>query len=261
VEARDELLRLDGVTKRFGGLTAVNDVSFQVVRGSVHGVIGPNGAGKSTLVNLIAGGLSPSEGAILFEGRDIGRERPHRAVKRGVARTFQGIQLFNEFTVLENVVSGYHGRRKAGMFGAMLGLPRERRERQEAVNDARAMLAFVGIESFEREPAAGLSYGHRRLLEIARALATSPKLVLLDEPAAGMNVNERQGLVGLIRRIQDDGNTVVVIEHHMDVIMTACETITVLAEGKKLSEGPPAHVQADPAVIAAYLGGVDEEAA
>jgi len=257
--ADGDLLELDGVTKRFGGLTAVNGVSFQVARGAVHGVIGPNGAGKSTLVNLIAGGMRPTEGTILFEGHDIGRERPHRSVKLGVTRTFQGIQLFDEFTVLENVVSGYHSRRRAGMVDAMLGLPRERRERAEAMDRARSVLAFVGIESLEDELAAGLSYGHRRRVEIARALASMPKLVLLDEPAAGMNANERQDLVTLIRRIQDEGQTVVVIEHHMDVIMTVCQTITVLSEGRKLSEGPPAHVQKDPAVVAAYLGGVAEE--
>jgi ABC-type branched-subunit amino acid transport system ATPase component len=249
-----ELLGLSAVTKRFGGLTAVDDVSFQVLEGSVHGVIGPNGAGKSTLVNMIAGAFRPTSGQIKFRDRDIGRSGAHKRARTGITRTFQEIQLFPEFTVLENVVCGYHSRRRTGVPDALLGLPRGRRERREALERAEEVLDFVGIAELSAVPAADLPYGHRRLVEIGRALAPAPELVLLDEPAAGMNANERKDLVGLIARIRDDGRTVVVIEHHMDVIMSACGTITVLSQGKKLSEGTPGEVQKDPAVLAAYLG-------
>jgi ABC-type branched-subunit amino acid transport system ATPase component len=259
VSSESEVLRLVGLTKRFGGLTAVDDVSFAVSRETVHGVIGPNGAGKSTLVNMIAGAIRPTSGEIHFGSREIGRSGAHRRAAHGITRTFQEIRLFPEFTVLENVISGCHGRRRTGVPDALLGLPRGRRERREAVRRAEEVIAFVGMSDFAGAVADDLPYGHRRLVEVARALAPEPELVLLDEPAAGMNVNERRNLVELIRRIRDGGRTVVVIEHHMDVIMTACSRITVLSQGKKLSEGAPNEVQNDPAVLAAYLGAAVEE--
>jgi len=249
-----DLLRLSDVTKRFGGLTAVDGVSFSVAEGTVHGVIGPNGAGKSTLVNMIAGAIRPTSGEIRFRDREVGRSPAHRRSRTGITRTFQEIRLFPEFTVMENVVSGFHSRRRTGVPDALLGLPRGRRERREAVERAGEVIDFVGLSDLAGAVAADLPYGHRRLTEVARALAPEPELVLLDEPAAGMNANERQNLVALIARIRDGGRTVVVIEHHMDVIMSACSTITVLSQGKKLSEGTPAEVQKDPDVLAAYLG-------
>jgi ABC-type branched-subunit amino acid transport system ATPase component len=254
-----ELLVLSGVTKRFGGLTAVDDVSFTVPEHTVHGVIGPNGAGKSTLVNMISGAVRPTSGQIRFGEQEIGRTGAHRRAAQGITRTFQEIRLFPEFTVLENVISGCHSRGRTGVPDALLGLPRGRRERREATERAEEVIEFVGMSELAGALASDLPYGHRRLVEVARALAPKPELVLLDEPAAGMNVNERRNLVVLIARIRDGGRTVVVIEHHMDVIMTSCSRITVLSQGKMLSEGTPAEVQKDPQVLAAYLGPAVEE--
>jgi ABC-type branched-subunit amino acid transport system ATPase component len=249
-----DLLDLSGVTKRFGGLTAVDGVTFAVPEHTVHGMIGPNGAGKSTLVNMIAGAIRPTSGRIRFGSREIGRSPAHRRSAHGITRTFQEIRLFPEFTVLENVISGYHSRRRTGVPDALLGLPRGRRERREAIERAEEVIDFVGLSDFAGVVATDLPYGHRRMVEVARALAPRPELLLLDEPAAGMNVNERRSLVDLIARIRDGGLTVLVIEHHMDVIMTSCSRITVLSQGRKLSEGTPSEVQQDPEVLAAYLG-------
>jgi ABC-type branched-subunit amino acid transport system ATPase component len=254
------LLSIRDLSKRFGGVTAVNRVSVEVESGSIHGVIGPNGAGKTTLFNMIAGVLRPTEGQVFYDGADVTGSPPYAMARRRVGRTFQLIELFAEFSVLENVAAGFHVSGRSGVLDAILGTPRQRRESRVAVERARESIRYVGLIAPESAPARGLSYGHRRLLEIARALMLEPKLLLLDEPAAGLNASERVHLGELIRRLRQSGVTVLVIEHHMDLIMSICDTISVLSQGYKVSEGPPSAIQADPAVIEAYLGVQDDAA-
>ena len=251
------LLSLQEVTKVFGGLIAVNDLSFSVEAGSIVGLIGPNGAGKTTVFNCITGNYTPERGRIFFDGEPVTGLKPHHVVELGIARTFQSIRLFGKLPVLENVLVARHMRLKAGLFTSMLHFNQqeERRIRQESLD----LLDMLGLGDVAQEKASSLPYGKQRYLEIARALATEPRLLLLDEPAAGMNPQETDELSDFIRKIKEDFKlTVFLIEHHMNLVMDISDRIYVLDFGKLISEGTPQQVQDDPAVIAAYLG-VDEE--
>jgi branched-chain amino acid transport system ATP-binding protein len=248
------LLSLQAVTRKFGGLVAVDAVDLDVAEGGVSAVIGPNGAGKTTLFNLISGFQSPSSGRIVFDGKDIIGRPPEAIAAAGLVRTFQLVQLFQHLSVEENIKVGCHLHTKGGVWSALLRTPSTRRAEQEVDARARELLAFVGLESVAGVEAGALAYGQQRLLEIARALAARPRLLLLDEPAAGLSTDETKRLSSAIRTIAGRGTTVLLIEHDMKLVMNTADSIAVLDFGRKIAEGPPARVREDRAVVAAYLG-------
>ena len=248
------LLSLRGVERTFGGLRAVDGASFEVVAGTVHGLIGPNGAGKTTLINLVSGLLAPTGGAIELGGRPIAGLPSHRIAGMGVARTFQNIRLFPELTARDNVLVGQHLRRHPSLLARLLLLRSAGVEAKAAREQAAALLTLVGLPDRVDEQARHLSYGEQRRVEIARALASQPRLLLLDEPTAGMNPVEVQGVAQLIRRVAAEGHSVLLVEHNVRLVMDVCDRITVLNFGKVIAEGAPAVVAAHPAVITAYLG-------
>ncbi|MDP2024793.1 ABC transporter ATP-binding protein [Sulfuriferula sp.] len=249
------LLKLEKISKRFGGITALKDVSLNIEAGEIHGLIGPNGAGKTTLFNIITGLYSPTHGNLDFKCCSLLGMKPHQVLKLGIARTFQNIRLFANMTALENVMVGRHARTQAGVIGAVLRNPRTRAEEAAIQHRARELLELVGIGSHRHTLAKHLSYGDQRRLEIARALATDPELLALDEPAAGMNPTERETLKQLIMSLRDQlGLSLLVIEHDVKFIMGMCNHISVLNFGEKIAEGSPQEVRHNPAVIDAYLG-------
>jgi branched-chain amino acid transport system ATP-binding protein len=248
------LLKIDQVSKKFGGLKALSEVSLELQKGQIRGLIGPNGSGKTTLFNVISGIYPLNGGKIFFSDTEITRKEAAEVSQLGIARTFQEIQLFYDMSVLENAMIGRHRLIKSTVIGAFLRTRRVKEEEKSIVEKARESLAFVGLEGYEEDLARNISYGHQRLLEVARAMAAEPALLLLDEPAAGMNQKETAELMNYIRKIQDRGIAILLVEHNMKMVMDVCEVITVLNYGQVIAEGTPIEVQASEKVIEAYLG-------
>jgi branched-chain amino acid transport system ATP-binding protein len=259
-EGGARLLEIDNVTLRFGGVVALDQVNFHINQGEILGLIGPNGAGKTTCFNVMTGVYQPTSGQVNFEGKPLGKRKKYQITKLGIARTFQNIRLFPEMSALENVMVGADARHKTSVVSALFRLPRHFKEEAQGRQRAMELLELVGIADRAEHAARNLPYGYQRRLEIARALATEPKLLCLDEPAAGFNPAEKASLLNLIKKIRDQGYTVLLIEHDMRLVMGVTDRIVVLEFGKKIAEGSPAEIRDNPAVIAAYLG-VPEDAA
>jgi len=257
-DTRRAILEVDDVTIRFGGVAALDSVSFDIKEGEILGLIGPNGAGKTTCFNVMTGVYQATSGQIRFDGRPLAKLKRFQITKLGIARTFQNIRLFKSMTALENVLVGADANSKVGVFNALFKTPLHRRTEAESIEDAYRLLDFVGVGGRADELAENLSYGDQRRLEIARAMATKPKLLCLDEPAAGFNPAEKAKLMDLIRKVRDQGYTVLLIEHDMRLVMGVSDRIVVLEFGRKIAEGSPSEIRDNPAVVAAYLG-VDEE--
>ena len=248
------MLDVKGITKTFGGLTALQDVTFSVPAGDITGIIGPNGAGKTTLFNIVTGIYAPTAGSVHYDGKDITGVPPERLARLGLVRTFQGIELFGDMTVLENVMVGLHTKSESGIVASVLKLPSHLREERRIRERALSWLEFAGIAELSDMKAGNLPFGKGRLLEIARAMAAEPKIILLDEPAAGLNSRETLDLSSLIKKIKDSGIAVALVEHDMELVMDVCSTIIVLNLGSKLAQGTPRQIQEDEKVITAYLG-------
>jgi branched-chain amino acid transport system ATP-binding protein len=253
------VLELKNITKNFGGISALTDVSFKINKGEIFGLIGPNGAGKTTMFNVITNMFLPTSGEINFLGETISGIKPHKITDKGICRTFQNIRLFSQMTVLENVLVGGHCRSTSGVLSSVFRTKSQRAEEENTRKVATELLELVGLSSYEDVIAENLAYGQQRRLEIARALASNPSLLLLDEPAAGMNETETDNLFELIKKVQQRGVTVLLIEHDMPFVMKLCDRITVLNFGKKLAEGTPEEIQNNPDVIEAYLGSEEDD--
>ena len=255
ISAAPALFQARNLSKSFGGVRAVRDISFDIPAHSVFAVIGPNGAGKSTLLNLMSGVYRPDSGALIFDGEDLTHTPGHRRVRRGIARTFQKIRLFKQLSVLDNVVAGFHVHHHIPAWQYVIHAAAFQRDHRQCRDNAQQLIAWVGLSARMQTPAGALSYGEQRMLELARALATRPRLLLIDEPAAGLNAAEVDTLLARIQMLRADGITVVVVEHNMDLVMNVADRIMVMDYGQQLFAGTPSQVQQSPAVIAAYLGG------